>query len=49
VVLPDGFEYRKAEFASSRTRAPDAAVPLAWRDRHGFLAAIETTGRGVVR
>jgi hypothetical protein len=48
VVLPDGFEYREAEFASSRTRAPDAAVPLDWQDRHGFLAAIEMTGQGVV-
>jgi hypothetical protein len=48
VVLPDGFEYREAEFAASRTRAADAAVPLEWQDRHGFLAAIEMTGKGVV-
>ncbi len=48
VVLPEGFEYHEAEFASSRTRAPTAAVPLDWRDRHGFLARIEMTGAGVV-
>ncbi len=49
VVLPEGFEYREAEFASSRTHAPTAAVPLDWQDRHGFLAATEMTGDGVVR
>ena len=49
VVLPDGFEYHEAEFASSRTRAPSAAVPLDWQDRHGFLASVEMTGEGVVR
>ncbi len=49
VVLPDGFEYHEAEFASSRILAPTAAVPLDWRDRHGFLAAVEMTGAGVVR
>jgi hypothetical protein len=48
VVMPDGFEYYEAEFASSRTYAPGAAVPLDWQDRHGFLARVEMTGRGVV-
>ena len=48
VVLPEGFEYHEAEFASSRTHAPNAAVPLDWQDRHSFLASVEMTGQGVV-
>jgi hypothetical protein len=48
VVLPEGFEYHEAEFASSRTHAPSAAVALDWQDRHAFLASVEMTGRGVV-
>jgi hypothetical protein len=48
VVLPEGFEYHEAEYASSRTKAPDAAVPCEWYGRHAFLAVTEMTGQGVV-
>lgn len=48
LVLPEGFEYHEAEFASSRTKAPHAAVPCDWDSRHAFLSITEMTGNGVV-
>lgn len=47
VVLPNGFEYREAEYASGSTRA-SGPVKLDWRGAHAHLARIEMTGAGVV-
>lgn len=47
VMLPEGFEYHEAEFASSRAKAPNAAVPCDWDGRHAHLTITEMTGKGV--
>ena len=47
VVLPEGFEYREAEYASGSTRA-SGPVKLDWRGAHAHLTRIEMTGAGVV-
>jgi hypothetical protein len=39
VVLPEGFEYREAEFVSSHTRS-DSVIPLEWTDGHGHIAML---------
>lgn len=50
LILPDGFEFSEAEFASSSvlTRS-DSPIELAWSGRHAHLARLDITGRGVVR
>lgn len=45
VVLPNGFEYREAEFVSSHTHA-DGPIPLHWIDGHGHIAMIDMTPAG---
>lgn len=45
VVLPAGFEYREAEFGSSRIRA-DGPVPLDWQDGHGHFCMLDLGPRG---
>jgi hypothetical protein len=47
VVLPDGFEYREAEFVSSHTHA-DGLIPLDWAEGHGHIAMIDMTPAGPV-
>lgn len=47
VMLPEGFEYREAEFVSSRTSA-GGAIPLDWVDGHGHIAMIDITPAGPV-
>jgi len=48
VVLPKGFEYTEAEFASSTTRA-EGAIALNWANCHAHFAVLHMTGQGVVR
>jgi hypothetical protein len=45
VALPNGFEYREAEFVSSHTHA-DGPIPLGWTDGHGHIAMIDMTPAG---
>ena len=47
VVLPEGFEYREAEYASGATRAT-GPVKLDWQNTHAHLTNIDMTGAGVV-
>ena len=47
VVLPEGFEYREAEYASGATRAT-GPVKLDWQGTHAHLTNIDMTGAGVV-
>jgi hypothetical protein len=47
VVLPEGFEYREAEYASGSTRAT-GPVKLDWQGTHAHLTNIDMTGAGVV-
>ena len=47
VVLPEGFEYREAEYASGATRAT-GPVKLDWQSTHAHLTNIDMTGAGVV-
>jgi hypothetical protein len=47
VMLPEGFEYREAEFVSSHTHA-DGPIPLDWADGHGHIAMIHMTASGPV-
>jgi len=47
VMLPEGFEYREAEFVSSRTRG-QGPVPLDWTDGHGHICMIHMTPSGPV-
>lgn len=50
LVLPGGFEFEEAEFASSRVRTlPAAPISLQWEGRHAHLARLDMTGAGVVR
>jgi hypothetical protein len=48
VMLPHGFEYTQAEFASSTTRA-DAPIPLDWTNGHGHFTVLHLTPQGPVR
>jgi hypothetical protein len=48
VVLPHGFEYTEAEFASSATRAT-GKVPLDWMRGHGHFAMLHLGPSGPVR
>jgi hypothetical protein len=45
VELPNGFEYHKAEFVSSRTHA-DGQIPLDWVDGHGHIVMMHMTPSG---
>jgi hypothetical protein len=45
VSLPNGFEYRKAEYASGRTRA-EAAIKLAFEKSHSHVAMLHLTTQG---
>jgi len=47
VVLPDGFEYREAEFVSSHTHG-EGVIPLDWTGGHGHIAMIHMTPAGPV-
>jgi len=47
VFLPEGFEYREAEFVSSRTQA-GGLIPLDWTDGHGHIAMIHMKPSGPV-
>jgi hypothetical protein len=49
VVLPDGFEFVEAEFASGSLKTESGPVQLAWRGRHAHLSAIDMTARGPAR
>lgn len=49
LVLPAGFEFQEAEFASSRVRTRKAPIALEWSGRHAHLARLDMTGAGVVR
>ena len=45
VVLPGGFEYREAEYASGDTRA-DGPIALDWSKRHAHVAALDLSTHG---
>lgn len=45
VSLPDGFEYRVAEFASGNTDAK-GPIPLSWTSTHAHLAMLDLSTRG---
>jgi len=45
VVLPSGFEYREAEYASGETRAT-GPVELAWSGRHAHVAMLDLSTHG---
>ena len=47
VVLPEGFEYREAEFVSSRAHS-NSAIPLEWGEGHGHIAILHMTPSGPV-
>jgi hypothetical protein len=47
VVLPEGFEYREAEYASGRTRSP-GPVALSFDASHSHVARLEITTHGPV-
>jgi hypothetical protein len=47
VMLPQGFEYREAEFVSSHTTGT-GPVPLDWTDGHGHICEIHMTPNGPV-
>jgi len=48
VELPDGFDYREAEFASVDARVT-AALTIAYDKRHGSLSLFDYTPRGIGR
>jgi hypothetical protein len=48
VVLPHGFEYTEAEFASTTTRTSGGPIALEWAQGHGHFAMLHMTGSGVV-
>ncbi|HKT15314.1 MAG TPA: DUF1326 domain-containing protein [Allosphingosinicella sp.] len=45
VTLPDGFEYREAEYASGTTSAT-GPVALSWTARHSHVAMLDLSTRG---
>lgn len=45
VILPDGFEYREAEYASGATSA-QGPVPLSWTTGHAHLAILDLSTTG---
>jgi hypothetical protein len=49
VVMPGGFEYHEAEFASGTVRTkPRSPIKLEWDGRHAHLAEVNMSGKGVV-
>lgn len=46
VHLPNGFEYRQAEYASGSTKAT-GPIKLDWEGRHAHLTQIDMSGQGV--
>ena len=49
LVLPQGFEFTEAEFASSSVKTMTSPIELQWSGRHAHLARLDITGKGVVR
>jgi hypothetical protein len=49
LVLPQGFEFAEAEFASSTVNTTASPITLQWSGRHAHLARLDITGKGVVR
>jgi len=49
VVLPHGFEYTEAEFASSTTRTTGSPIALEWSNGHGHFAMLDLTPNGPLR
>lgn len=47
VMLPEGFEYREAEFVSSRVHS-GSDIPLDWGEGHGHIAILHMTPSGPV-
>lgn len=45
VMLPEGFEYREAEYASGNTSAA-GPIPLSWTTSHAHLAMLDLSTRG---
>ena len=45
VVLPSGFEYREAEYASGETKAT-GPIELAWSGRHAHIAMLDLSTHG---
>ena len=46
VILPHGFEYREAEYASGSARA-SGLIDLDFSDRHAHLAMLDMSPTGV--
>jgi hypothetical protein len=46
VVMPGGFEFSEAEFASGSVDTLASDIPLHWHDRHAHLNVVDMTGRG---
>jgi hypothetical protein len=46
VQMPEGFEYKEAEYASGDTRAP-GPIELDWTARHAHLAMVDMRTAGV--
>jgi hypothetical protein len=49
VVMPGGFEFAEAEFASGQLDSGASTIPLQWRDRHAHLNRVDMNGRGLIR
>jgi hypothetical protein len=49
LVLPDGFEFISAEFASGQVRTHDSPIALQWSGTHAHLFDLDMTGKGPVR
>jgi hypothetical protein len=49
VVLPHGFEYTEAEFASSTTRTTGSPIALEWSNGHSHFAMLDLTPNGPLR
>jgi hypothetical protein len=49
IDLPEGFEYERAEVGSSQVRTMASPIKLEWQGRHGHIAQLHMTGKGVVR
>ncbi len=49
VVLPHGFEYSEAEFASSTVKAGGPPIALDWTGRHSHMTVLHLTPHGPVR
>lgn len=49
VVLPNGFEFLEAEFASSAVKTQHPALLFDWTGRHAHLCEIDMSGAGLGR